>query len=396
MTHLMCHPPSLSPISKICRYDGAHSGTVVKVRCTGIGYNHATAEIDAKKAASWYVVSRILSTPYERERFSTISNSFYKRYNTFVGKFDTDGTIQQNDSGQSQIEASMEVNRQQIIAFLTDNGIVNPQRTMEKIGNPTVAVYAKWKTHHDAWDPWVRNAANEYLTSRKYNAIDLASGMKKLQGLAQRVLRIDGVPGDEKNRAAMVMGADVFIEIVAHNEGENTPHVRGIASIKAYETTTARLLGSSSAVGRRYPRRETGSEFTTVKEAIQNATDNVLEHVMSYWKDDVSKGNRYFVMLAGNLNKVEDMGDHINLKLRGFPEFAEVQCPTITEHRMMCTFRSKKDLPYVRLNARSVIGSAPGVSSIYRSIATRKFFLFLINHKTATAGGNPDELPPGM
>ncbi len=376
------------PISKMCTYEGSHSGNMVKVRCTGIGYDDTSAMIDAKKAASWYVVSRILKTREERERFSKISQEFYKRYNTFVASVHTDGKIEVDDDGRILVKAILEVNRGHIIEFLKDFGVTDHQEMLEEIGNPTIAVVARWKTHDQAWNAFVLNAAKEYLTERRYNAIDLQDGIRNLDKLGQKILKLEGLPGDPKTRAAMMMGADIFIKVSAHNRVSG-PYVKGVASIIAYETTTGRLLGSSSAFGKEYPLRA-GRQFQTVKQAIQNAMDNVLQQVLGYWKGDVVKGNRFFVIIAGNLG--EDTGDYISLQLKRTKGFSEVKCPLITEKRVHCTFRSKIELPELRIKLKETLRSVRNIKKLHRAIATRKFFLFIANFDSSK-DTDPDSLP---
>ncbi len=389
----MCRPADVRPHFKNCNYNGASSGTVVKLTCRGKGDNHGTALTDARKAAAFTVASRMLMSGADRAKFSMIERRFFLAHRNFVRSCTTNGTIQQDDDGSVLVMAFCNVDRTQVVAFLKDNGVINPQQTREDVGNPTVAVVTKWSTHDESWNELVKNSASEFLTSRKYNALDLSSGTKNLKTLEQKILKSDNIPIDKKYRAAMMMGADVYVELAARNDIKG-PNVRGIAAVKAYETTTGRLLASSSSFGRQYPLSIAGAQQKTVKESIQNAMEKVLTQVMGYWRDDVPKGNRYYITLAGQLNAVEDMSDHINLKLKRIPNVTNVKCPTITQQRMICTFRSKGDVAELRLNIKTALRRSPGVRSVSRRIATRKFFLFTINHSAPS--GSPDSLPPGL
>lgn len=390
----MCRPPDIRPTSKNCNYNGAASGTIVKLTCRGKGHNFGTALEDAKKAAAFTVASRMLQEAPDRAKFAMVEHRFFRTYPSFIQACRSDGTIQQDDDGSVVVLAFCNVDRHQVATFLKDHGVVNAQETREQIGNPVVAVTIKWEqTHDEQWDEFTKSAAAEFLTSRQYNALDLSSGTKNLKALEQKVLSSDNIPIDKKYRAAMMMGADVYVELAMKNDVKG-PNVRGVAAVKAYETTTGRLLGSSSSFGREYPLAVAGSQQKTIKESIQGAMEKVLTQVMGYWRSDVPKGNRYYITLAGQLNAVEEMGDHINLKLRGVPGVANVTCPTITAQRMICTLRYKGDVAELRLNLGAALRKAPGVRSATRSIATRKFFLFLINHGGASA--NPDALPPGL
>ncbi len=390
----MCRKPvNVAPVSKICRYDGAESGTMVKVICTGIGDSQETAFIDAKKAATWFVLSKLLRTSYERQRFGMIEQAFYRRYNTFLNKATTDGTYTQGDDGNAHVEAKISVNREAIVAFLKDKGIINPDQLREAVGNPTVAVVSKWKTRDPRWEAQIQSAASEFLTSRSYNTIDLSSGMKKLNKFTQALLKSENLPIDKKFRASLAMGADVYLEVSAWNQNKGAS-TKGAARVKAYETTTGRLLGDASAFGKEYP-RDNQREFQTVKEAVQNATEKTLTALMTYWRKDAVQGNRYFIVLAGKLDAVEDMGDLLSLRIQKIPGVRNFKRITMTAQRMTITLQSKANQVEMSLNLKQTLRKAPGVQDLKLPIATRKFFLFVINSQQKISSDS-DQLPPGL
>ena len=385
-----CRPQNILPISKECTYNGAHSGTTVKMICTGIGHNHASAFIDAKKAAMWHIASPLLQTPEQRSRFSFLAKEYYKRHNTFFNKARADDRILQDDEGRVRVRTYLQVNRAAVVKYFKDNGFKTPAATRKKVGNPTIAITTTWKTVLPNWRSFVRNSANEFLTSRKYNAIDLTSGMKKLNALQNKVLKLDGIPVDKKFRAAMMMGADIYIEIAGWNDAKGA-HIKAAASIKAYETTTGRLLGSSTGFGERYP-KDNQNGYRTIKEAIQNTVNKVLNHVNGYWTSDAQHGNRYYLALAGKLDSVPDMTDLLALRIKKMKGVTNFKRPIATKKRMVIHFHSKMDQLEMSLALKRVIRGASGVKKMDLPVTTRKFFLFVINPPSSS----DDKLPDGI
>ena len=79
--------------------------------------------------------------------------------------------------------------------------------------------------------------------------------------------------------------------------------------IKAYETTTARLLGTETG----YSAARPGPAEPLVEEAVNSAIDKVLQRLVNYWQDDVKKGIQYklvFKSLSGAID--ENLKDKIS------------------------------------------------------------------------------------
>jgi hypothetical protein len=396
---VMCRPAYNGPVSRICRYEGAQRGESVILRCTGIGGDHSAAVVDAQKAGSWYVASRILKSAEDRERFGSIERSFYNRFNSFFNNVRPNSRMDMDDEGRYRVNVKLDVNRNEIVKFLKDYGVIKDIAPGQEVGKPSIGVVIRWKvkTRDPAWNELARNSATEFLTERGYNAIDTSSGIRKMNELEQRVVKSQNLPMDEEYRASLMMGADIMIEVTVWNKstGRST---KGAAAVKAYETTTKRLVGSSSAFGEEYPLSVNQSEFKTMKEAIQGAVERVLDQLNGYWKQDAPSGSRYYVIVAGDLSTNPDLADLISVRLKKLRGIKEFNRTTATATRLTFQFQTQMDNTETSLALKQVLRNTPGIKSLTTPISSRKFFFFTVNHKgQQTAKPNdPDSLPPGI
>jgi hypothetical protein len=63
-------------------------------------------------------------------------------------------------------------------------------------------------------------------------------------------------------------------------------------SVRAYETTTARLLGTETG----YSDESAAPPAALIEAAITNALNNVMSRINSYWADDMRNGVQYKVI----------------------------------------------------------------------------------------------------
>ena len=182
----------------------------------------------------------------------------------------------------------------------------------DAIGMPTIMVIpevTKGQTPISVFDsnPLAKHAAaviESYLTARKYDvlvpqAADQINEMTKLQG------EIKGVEEDPGYQLALALGSDIYIVFAGMVYSSNKVTLQ----IKAYETTTGRLLGSETG----YSASRPGPAEPLVEEAINSAIDKVLQRLVNYWQDDVKKGIQYkliFKSLSGPIS--EDAIDKIS------------------------------------------------------------------------------------
>jgi len=65
-------------------------------------------------------------------------------------------------------------------------------------------------------------------------------------------------------------------------------------SVRAFETTTARLLGTETG----YSYERPAADEIVTEEAIHDAVDKVLSRVNAYWKEDLQRGVQYKIIFS--------------------------------------------------------------------------------------------------
>ncbi len=315
---------SNKPLSQQATFVESYSPAEVTIQATGLGKDDKAAIIDLRKSAINFVLALgtdpVLNTPAAKASFDGIAEEFFDEYN--VQKYisweadkvaSSVKTKLPNGKNGMKITKAVRVNKKLLIDDLVGKGIVTSQDDLASAaGMPTIMVIpevSKGVTPIEAFDknPYNKHAAasvESYLTARKYDvlvprAVDQINEMTKLQG------EIKGAEDDPAYNLALALGADIYIVFAGVIYSANKVTLQ----LKAYETTTARLLGTETG----YSAARPGPAEPLIEEAINNAIDKVLQRVSNYWQDDMKKGIQYkliFKSLSGSLS--EDVTDQIS------------------------------------------------------------------------------------
>jgi len=78
--------------------------------------------------------------------------------------------------------------------------------------------------------------------------------------------------------------------------------------VRAYETTTARLLGTETG----YSQARKGEIMVSIEEAMNGAIENVLSRVKNYWKSDLKNGIQYKLVVSISPDFDEDEAESIS------------------------------------------------------------------------------------
>jgi hypothetical protein len=101
---------------------------------------------------------------------------------------------------------------------------------------------------------------------------------------------------DQSYLLALSIGSDVYItyniDINSRRIGSNTVK-KAVVGVRAYETTTARLLGTETG----YSVERPAIDAVVIEEAINDAIDKVLNRITAYWKEDLSRGIQYKIII---------------------------------------------------------------------------------------------------
>ncbi len=271
------------------------------------------AEIDARKSAVYFVLyggaglDGIVKSDDEKRKFASIEQGFFDPNN--IQKYIAweangfESRVKLTGGEKIRVEKQFRINRKGIIDYLVDRKVVEKlSDIMEEIGLPTIMALPEVKPGTNPLDqlrlePTLKQAASvieAFLTQKKYHVIapDQAQQIMEQQ---KAQLSLKGAEEDLSYQIALSVGSDVYItysiSIDARKVG-STEVRKASASVRAYETTTARLLGVETGYS-----EESAAPATALTEAaVTNALNNVLSRINAYWQDDLSNGMQYKII----------------------------------------------------------------------------------------------------
>ena len=312
------------PESREATFVEANGSTEVMVRAKGIGgasglfgfkedESLKLAEMDARKSAVYFVLhggaglDGILRTDEEKSRFQPYQNEFFGNDN--IMKFiaweasSYDSRVKMAGGEKLKVEKQFRINKKSIIDQLMQRGIVaSVQEVAEEIGLPTLMALPAVKPGESPLemlqkDPLLKQGAatvESYLTAKKYNVIapDQAEQIFQQQ---KAQMSLKGAEEDMSYAIALSVGSDVYItysiDMQNRRVGSSEVHKASV-SVRAYETTTARLLGTETG----YSDESAAPPAALIEGAITNALNNVMSRINSYWADDMKNGVQYKVI----------------------------------------------------------------------------------------------------
>lgn len=297
----------------------ASSPSEVMIRATGYGIDEKhrrpkaevldkSANIDAMKAAVWFVLyggsDPLLQIEDEKNAFKEIEEEFFT--DTNIKKFIAweadyyDKRLKMDSGKKLKIEKTFRINKSLLQEELVKMGIL-PQvaAIAEIVGSPIIMVIPESKDNRSplellATDTNLKKAAEvieSYLTARKYQVI-VPEQQQILQELITTQYSLAGSEDDYSYLLALSIGADIYITynvvIDTRKVGSSTVK-KATVGCRAYETTTARLLGAETG----YSHERLSPDAVLIEEAMNDAIDKVLSRITNYWKQDIEKGIQY-------------------------------------------------------------------------------------------------------
>jgi hypothetical protein len=282
------------------------------------------AEIDAMKSAIYYLLynaeTPILSTGEERAEFEYYLDDFFQADN--LNKYITWRSSNYSsrvklDETSVQIEMSFKINKRQIIDDLTAEGVLQPRSQLAaQVGLPFIMVLPQTTGDDSPLEklnqPENRKAAEvieTYLTARQYDVL-VPEQMQTINSMQQSLNFMSSAGDDMAYQIALSIGSDIYLtfssEVENRKVGDNWVSKASVG-IRAYETTTARLLGTATG----YSEERPSAELVLVEEAVNNAVDQVLGRLTSYWKQDLDRGMQYKLVVTFDANIDAQTADDI-------------------------------------------------------------------------------------
>jgi hypothetical protein len=336
------------PVSREATFIEANGSAEVMVKAKGVGgvrgmwgfdeeQSVKKAEMDAKKAAVYFVVyggaglDGLLRSDDDKRKFSSIENEFFDDSN--ISKFIAweatgfDSRVKLAGGEKIKIEKQFRINKKAISDQLVDRRIVSSlQDLTEEIGMPTLMALPEVKSGQNPLEELKSNTVlkqaasviESHLTAKKYSVIapDQAEQIYQ-QHKAQ--MSIKGHEEDLSYAIALSVGSDVYVTytLTIDTRKVGSADVRKASvSVRAFETTTARLLGTETG----YSDESAAPATALVEMAVSNALNNVLSRVNSYWQDDQKNGLQYKVLvnITGTFNEDQkyDIEDAVQKMLK--------------------------------------------------------------------------------
>ena len=181
----------------------------------------------------------------------------------------------------------------------------------QPISQPTIMVMPAKNIDQDESSMSVAmiEAINGYLTQKRYEVKSL-EGETQLDNIIKMQNDIANTEDDMSYLASLALGADVYIKCSGSVQTSNV-----VVEVSAYETSTARLLGSQTAEVKNNGHTNETNLRANMQSAARKAMPNLEKKILAYWKMDLAKGSQYKVVM--NLksdftdSQIEELQDNI-------------------------------------------------------------------------------------
>lgn len=243
-------------------------------------------------------------------------------------ELDGNTTASVRSSVKSTVSAPSTYNSSDISESISDNAApakTNLDEAREVLQNYTQPVIMvtptisnKGGSQEIASDPnssAVAEAINAYLTKRNYE-VKAIEGQETLNEILVMQNDIANTEDDLSYLAGIALDADIYIKFKQEVTNDEVS-----VEISAYETSTSRLLGSQSSVVRNNGHTSKINITSNLGSAVRKAMPGLEKKILSYWKNDLTKGTQYKVVvnIRGEYSdsQTEDLHDAIMKGLKG-------------------------------------------------------------------------------
>ena len=123
-----------------------------------------------------------------------------------------------------------------------------------------------------------------------------------LNTITKKQLSIENTKADPSYELALSLGSDVYIDFNIAEADAEYDTKKYSATLRAFETSTGRLLGSETG----YSQARRGDDYVSTEEAVLQALPNLLSRVSNYWKADMLKGIQYKTIISISKESFKD------------------------------------------------------------------------------------------
>jgi hypothetical protein len=306
-------PISNLPQSRQASFVESFSPTEWTVKAAGIGMGkkkqrEPNALNDARRCAVYFCLylatDPLLSSSEERQRFAPHEEAFFALDNiTKYIAWEADGyslRVRTADKKGLRIEKTFRIYIGLLEQDLIAMGVLLPSKELAaEMGRPQIVVIPEVGKGEDPMaaleaKPELKHAARSiesYLTARRYDVI-VPEQQNFLNDYGDMLRLVVGHPEDLSYKIAISIGSDVYLTYAVNLDRDyvgSTENRKVSVSVRAFETTTARLLGTETG----YSKDRPATVEAVTEEAIHDAVDKVLARVNAYWEEDLQRGIQY-------------------------------------------------------------------------------------------------------
>jgi len=281
------------------------------------------AVADARKAAVYFLLlggtDPMISNPEEKQKFEQHLSFFFDidKISEYISFEETLILKKVKISGGKGLKVTkrFKVNKEMIMKDLIEKKIIESMESLaESIGTPFIMVIPATSKGSNPIsllknEPNVKHAASvveSFLTAKKYDVV-VPEQQAELENLNKAQLNLEDREEDYAYELALSIGSDVYITFSGAVEDAGYGTKKYAMNVRAFETTTARLLGAETG----YSQGRKGEIMVSIEEAMNDAITNVLSRISNYWKDDAKKGVQYKVITSISTDFDEDEVEEI-------------------------------------------------------------------------------------
>ncbi len=279
----------------------------VRVRANGLWGNSEGALVEAKMNAMWAVIQTLAQTPEEKAKVEADKKRIFADVERYVTVEGSPKRIR-TPEGKIRMEITAVVRKKLLEDSLASAGYIKKrEEIIEVLENPSIVIIPDEKAREKEWIAFAVNEANSYFTTKRFEVLNPET-LDKLYAMAEQIEALEGLPQDPVAKIALSIGADIYITVEGEAEtgrvGSDTT-IKSAVSLKAFETTTAKLIGSSTGFSKELVAGP-GKDRVTVSEAIRDATDKIITQIMDFWKNDIKKGRQFLIFTYGDFSQLPD------------------------------------------------------------------------------------------
>ncbi|OQY10835.1 MAG: hypothetical protein B6I28_00145 [Fusobacteriia bacterium 4572_132] len=282
---------------------------------------------DAKKATIYYLLyggtDPILSNNEEKNRFKSLEEKYFSmdNINKYISYESSSFAKKVTIDGGKGIKVTKEfkINKNLLMKDLENDGVIIKKETLaDKLGNPFIMTIPVTKKGENPIDILSKDkdakhmsaVIESYLTAKQYDVV-VPEAQAQMNMLNSAQIGLSDAEEDFSYQLALSVGSDIYITYSGELEDAGYGTKQYAVNVKAYETTTARLLGTETG----YSKGREGNVKVSIEEAVNDAMNNVLARINNYWEADLKKGIQYKVIVNISSEYEEDEVEDIQFDI---------------------------------------------------------------------------------